>query len=631
MSKKDRDQTKGEGLKNPYDEGDDGQVFAMGGRKVTWAMVILFLGAIVIAPLCRHIIEWSKPADERWLPAVEFFHHPSPEAEAVLAKKRAGNPAIDRETPSIRDHLQSFEGGIKDNASYKPPIQQTFQGVFTNGLREGNTKTFIGPDGWLFYQPALEALGGYGPIKPEPDSVTKDPDRAIWRSPLPVIEEYIAQLEERGIELVLVPVPVKAMVYGDLFGAEMQVTHRDREAVLSRLRDSGATVVDVLPALVAGRSEGEVFFKQDTHWTQLGMNIAASEIAKAVPDIAQNLDSEPVDLMQRFNLGDLVRQLELGESGKFQPETEHLIAGRWTASGELIAADASSPNVILGDSFVNIFDDPKIGFGQPGWKSENTEGEAQPEPRIGAGIVTALSRQLGTTFDVYAVNGQGATGCREKFARRGKNIVAAKKVVIWMLAERDLFLSETPAGRAGVAFRTVTWNDQDEAIPARKSGAPDEVVLTAKLSRRSSIADPNATPYADSLFVSLFDVEDVVSGEYEDSTVLVTAWAFQNKIMRPESKIEVGKSYQLRLVPWESKTAMQTINVSDELEMFDAMWFANEISVPVSAVEGGEGQLKPVEQIVRPTVICFLVFSALVVAFVVWGVGVQIRDKSARV
>ena len=87
------------------------------------------------------------------------------------------------------------------------------QGVLSRTLREGNRKTYIGSDGWLYLQAALDSLTGYGPLEPEPDSVAKDPNREPWRSPLDAITKFAAQLDELGVELVLVPIPVKPMIY----------------------------------------------------------------------------------------------------------------------------------------------------------------------------------------------------------------------------------------------------------------------------------------------------------------------------------------------------------------------------------------------------------------------------------
>ena len=60
--------------------------------------------------------------------------------------------------------------------------------------------------------PDLEAVYGKGPYHTEPASVARARVATPWRPPLPIIKEFAAALEKRGIALVFVPVPTKPMV-----------------------------------------------------------------------------------------------------------------------------------------------------------------------------------------------------------------------------------------------------------------------------------------------------------------------------------------------------------------------------------------------------------------------------------
>ena len=76
------------------------------------------------------------------------------------------------------------ESEFESAAFTEPPRRAVARSVLTETLREGNRKTVIGNDGWLFFKPAIDGLTGYGPLKSEPDTVAKDPRREPWSGPL---------------------------------------------------------------------------------------------------------------------------------------------------------------------------------------------------------------------------------------------------------------------------------------------------------------------------------------------------------------------------------------------------------------------------------------------------------------
>lgn len=568
-------------LKNPYDEGDDGQEFVLGsGGKFTRLFIGLFLLAIVVPPVGRHLYEFSKPKEDRWLPVAEFFHHPNGKSKELLAGKKKGNPGIARDTPGIRDHLQSFEKGV-DSAPFTNPPQRFFQSLFTKALREGNPKCFVGQDGWFFYRPSLDAIGGYGPLKPEPDSVTKDPDRPIWSPPLPEVVRFANDLKERGVPLLLVPVPVKAMIYPEHTGAKSDgsaLTHHDRDTFYAQLNEAGVETLDLLPTMMAAKAEGQVFLKQDTHWTTLGMEAALAAVVEKVKGmgLAGSGDLQ-VELRKadRSHMGDLVGMLEIDtDAAGFLPESQEVAIVTDSATGEVVAPDRRAPIALLADSFVNVYHDPMIGFGDPNWSGDGTESP------IGAGFGQHLAARLGQRIDLVAKNGGGATASRQEFAlRRQDDIVRSKKLVIWLLAERDLFLSATPAG-SDVLFRPVKWNDNDsEPAITNTNGEPngESLVLNATLKARSAVNDPKATPYPDSLFTAEFTVDEIVSGEFSETEAHVVLWGFRNREYTPSAHIEEGKAYQIRLVPFSTKAELQSLNLADDLLLFSDQYFAEKI------------------------------------------------------
>ncbi len=354
----------------------------------------------------------------------------------------------------LLDHLRSSERSL-DSAPYAKTLQQHTQELLASFANEGNRKTYIANLGWLFYQPELTALTGYGPLREEPHSPMKDPTVGKLRTAKEVILEFYGQLQERGIKLMLVPVPVKATIYPEgITGSipresEAPVFHPDEGQLHLDLQEAGIDVVDITPALLQLKERNKpVYLKQDTHWTFDTMQIMAKALAghirKTHPSLAAK---QPEDMITPRAItgrspGDLVNLLGLPKDSTLYPLEEQTYV-----SVPDMQPDPQSEVVLMGDSFVNIYHDPALGFAPPG----STE-------KMHAGFAQHLALYLGRPLDVIAINGGGATDVRRNLARRPDDEVRAKKLIIWVLSARDLLLPPAAAREAGVTWQKVEFN-----------------------------------------------------------------------------------------------------------------------------------------------------------------------------
>ncbi len=572
-------------MKNPYEEWGAHPEEVHVGKRAAWIFSVFFILIIVLPPTFRNLHNTICPRNseekEKWAPLVEFFHHPNPKSIAALATKKRNNANIERTQPNLQDHLRSFEVELED-APYAETIRRWMQDKLTRLLNEGNSKTVIGREGRLYYQAAIDSLIGYGPLQAEPDSVMKNPDRAIWTPPLKVIENFAAQLKKRDIELLLVPVPVKPMIYPENIGHGQWTTpvlHRDQQALYDRLRKSGIEVMDLSQLFWSLKSDGEVFLKQDTHWTQSTMQRAAAEVAAKIKSkswfaaVQGDLESSQQKLI-RTHQGDLVGMLKLFHPEEiYQAETQTLSVIKDTSGSKAVNNDARSPIVLLGDSFVNIYDDPSIGFGDSSWKAKDKN---DSEPLIGAGFAQHLAAQLETPLNTYTSNGGGATQVRKDFAQRPDNEVRAKKLVVWVLASRDLLLSETPGPRAGVIWRDVEFSKRISKTanqPAVKTTKP--MVIEATLKERTALQDPKSTPYKEAIYSAIFTVDEKAAAKLkiEGNEVPAYLWGFRKRTVVASGRLEAGKKYRLTLVPWSSKTKLQSVQKMDDLFVLSDWWF----------------------------------------------------------
>lgn len=569
-----------EELKNPYEHYDGHPDRVLISRRLAGVFLFLFLCLIVLPPVWRNVYDAATPG--AWVPAKEFFHHPSPEARAALEGKKAADPRITHTEPDLLHHIHSFEKKLETDSVLARGARRETQLTLARLVREGNRKAFIGKDGWLFFRPAIDALTGYGPLRPEPETVAKDPTRPPWDPPLPAILDFQKQLAEIGVELILVPVPVKPQIYPEMLGASLPVdhlpvNHEDAEAFYGQLRQAGVQVCDLGPAMVKWKEEGvKVFLKQDTHWTPEGMERSAGfvgDFLKQRPWYAALAKVEAPYVLRDLPVshqGDLVERLDLPKgSTAFQPEqaTAHQVIDPATGK-PVITQDLESPVVLLGDSFTNIFSLESMGWGS------------------GAGFAQHLTKELGFPLDVIAQNGQASSGSRETLARRPgarQWMKETKKAVVWTIAARDLFLSETPARENDVTWKKVTLSDGERQGLADEEQKP--VTVRGQLAFKSKVLDPKQAAYSTSLFATTYEVQEVLEGSYEEQTIKVIHPAFIEKQLTEASAREVGQTFVLRLVPF-GQTGQEGLNLSDDVEEFLPPYF--EESSPAGGAASSE-------------------------------------------
>lgn len=513
-------------MKNPYEEQLPVDTVSI-GKPLQWSGLIVFLGLIALLPL----FGW---------------------------KGLFIGGAVDGDL-ALREELRSFENRFSESGLFEP-WRKKDQARLVRWFREGNRKVMIGKDGWLFYRPDIEAVVGKGPFYVEPNSVAREPGLEPWQPPVPVIKDFAEQLEGRDIALVLVPVPTKAMVYGEAPGGGTKAFPKDWERVIENLRNQGVQVVDLMNDVETAAPF--FFLKQDTHWTPGIVEAVARKIAGEIRRGESNeTPYEKRVLSGRFDAGDLVGMLGVGGADSL---FEEQIINLNRVEGVEIGESAASV-VLLGDSFVNIYEDPSLGFGN------------EDEDRIRAGFSSHLAASLGYGIETIASNGGGATVVRKRFAESLQNRKSLPETVVWVLSARDIFLSEIPARRARIKWEFV---DLPEVSVVREP-EPGEVVVTATLREKSRIggeSEQKSAAYQSAIYSTIFDGIEVVSGEMEGDEAWVFLWAAKKKELVETARLQIGKRYRLKLIPFPKEGEVSTATQLDDFFRLDlSRLFAAEV------------------------------------------------------
>lgn len=284
-----------------------------------------------------------------------------------------------------------------------------------------------GENGWLFLVSELRSIsvGKFWGEAAAKVSRSSRPDRA---DPLPAILDFHAQLKKAGIDLVMVPVPPKAIIYPELVSDTVELDEKHQPPRLDGfhqqfyklLRAEGIKVLDLVPHLMKRRFDqsGNAYCQHDTHWSSKSCETTAKLIAKEIghPPWLRNVEKRRFTSRSRHAdiVGDLWEWLDDGASAK--ERLPLVVVSEEGKEDEPIKSWRESPVLLMGDSHVLVF-------------------HLSGLHATGAGLADHLAKELGFPVDLVGTRADGVTATRISLLRRRDNL-AGKKVVIWCFAAR---------------------------------------------------------------------------------------------------------------------------------------------------------------------------------------------------
>lgn len=352
----------------------------------------------------------------------------------IVWELRDGEPPqiaeLFRQRPT-RATLRQFEGRLDSNCRLAQVIRPWVQYARFVLFEDAGDKALIGRSGWFFYRPAVQYL--IEPLFPPEDVFS-------------AIVSFRDDLAKRGIRLLVMPAPNKASVYPEMLaaraaGASEPVNAKTRD-ILAKLKKSGVEIIDLFETCAqARRSSGleqwssaissqlatdnrppttAYYLAQDSHWSPDGIQLAAEVVARKLLDSGW-VEKGPVKYeikpatIERY--GDVLRMMRVPQVERlYEPQRMNCTQVIDAATGQPYKDDPNSPVLVLGDSFLRIFE--------------------RDEPASG-GFIAHLAYNLG--FGVTSiVNGGGAsTLVRQQLASKPA-LLNGKKVVVWEFVERDI-------------------------------------------------------------------------------------------------------------------------------------------------------------------------------------------------
>ena len=430
---------------------------------------------------------------------------------------------IFRRTPTL-SNIKRYEDELADSSVVAEGARPGTQWAQLLLAGQGNEKVVIGLDGWLFYRTDVSYPAGpaFGTVYAVGGAEIKSPD------PLAAILDFRRQLSERGIELVIVPVPVKPQIYPEklsrFYDASLGPPRNLREEeFFDELARRGVAVINLARVLWESKArDGPLYMPLDTHWTPLGMRIFADALAKELkgryPYLARPARAFKTRRLRVRNQGDIHDMLGLPAWSKiYEAKTITVEQVLDAETGRPVETDPDSPIVLLGDSFANVFSVGAMKWGE------------------GAGLGERLALRLGRALDVIAVNGGAPTVTRRMLARRGG--VEGKKLVVWEFATREL------------ADPNSEW-ELVRLPEARARAAEGPITVKAEVTLASKPPVPGEDPYKHCVTFTKYRVLSVEKGRYDDDELIVAQWVMRDFKLLPSAEFRVGDVHHLVLVPY---------------------------------------------------------------------------------
>lgn len=346
-----------------------------------------------------------------------------------------------------QSNLRAFEKELENTGWFVQASRPWMRSMFYFTLGDLGDKAILGKDGWLYYKPGARYL--IEPLSQRVDQATTDVSQVVA-----AVVSFRDQLLKRGIQLLVLPAPGKASLYPQMLTRRAEDLGRPfpthTREVIAELGKAGVAVVDLFQTYTQAQAEPTeefptpFYLAQDTHWSPSGMRLAAHTVAQEIlhrgwiePGEGK-FERRPVALARH---GDLLEMVDLPPlTRSFAPEDLRCgqIVDRKT--GELYASSPDSDILVLGDSFLRIYESDEPGS---------------------AGFTAHLAYELQQPLTSVISDGGASTLVRQRL-KRTPALLQGKKIVVWEFVERD------------IRFGTQGWQDVPLPKVLTSSSADDK-------------------------------------------------------------------------------------------------------------------------------------------------------------
>jgi alginate O-acetyltransferase complex protein AlgJ len=437
--------------------------------------------------------------------------------------------------------MKGFEEALDDQSVIGKWIRPKIQYLLT-GLGAGNEKAYCGVRPWLFYRPGVDYLSGPPFLDPaqlqkraaggDEWAVPVEPDPRV------AILHLKQQLARRGIALIIVPTPIKAMIHPEKLsrrydGRQMELQNPSYERFKEEMQREGVLLFDAAPVLMEAKAKKgqSQYLATDTHWRPEAVELTSESLTDFIrehvplpPLPSSGYRAEKTPITQH---GDLAVMLGMPVDQQIFPQETVSIRKILEAGGEPWQPQETADVLVLGDSFSNIYSLGAMGWGE------------------GGGFIEQLSYALQRPLDRITRNDNASYATREFLASemaKGRDRLAGKRLVIYQFAVRELAVGN--------------WKRID-----LKPGTPPQVkylslppggekIVRGRVEAVSAVPRPGTVAYKDHVMaIHLTDLE--ADGRLLAGTeAMVYMRSMTDNVWTVAAQYRPGERVTLRLIAW---------------------------------------------------------------------------------
>lgn len=381
---------------------------------------------------------------------------------------------------------------------------------------------------------------------------------------------FSRDLKQRGVDLMVVPYPSHAEVYGHRLvkgvKPEDELWPAKIEGII-KLLENDVEVVEVGDAFKSYKGPGHVLGSFDHHFDAAGIDIIAKELARRI--------------RKRY---DFAKEAAAGQK-QFTRQQVQLPTPKFFLQYNGISADEAKPlNIPPTLTFEEVSFAGPVDLGKridPVFlMGDSSVPFAGVYPK-GAGIMPHLSAELGWLVP-YTSDHWGAHKQCAWYARKHAQTLPQPRVLILVMVGYSLYFNEAFLGKWSIAplppLPPPAEANGNKTSAAPAGGKPFRAVVT--LTKVSTPPDPKKTPYKEAYTVSEAEVTELledVEGLAVGDTILLVEWAMKDrKVLPAATRLRSGLTRTVGLTRWEKQinaSDKDTRMIMDETENYDAAMY----------------------------------------------------------
>lgn len=513
---------------------------------LSWGLIVLFLFVIFAVPVVQQVAEFRDPgAGERQRPLPQVYDLFTLLPAAMKASGDTGSSGVFSRVFAVNRHLlremKGFEEALDDRSVVGKWVRPRIQYLLT-ALGAGNEKAYCGVPPWLFYRPGIDYLTGppfLDPVRLQRRAAAGDEWAApVEPDPRPAILELKRQLDQRGIALILLPTPIKAMIHPEKLsrrydGWQKELQNPSFDRFKEEMSQAGVLLFDPAPLLMAAKAtKGPLpYLATDTHWRPEALERVAEGLKDFIgtqvplpPLPPPRYGAERSEISQH---GDLAVMLGLPANQTLFPRETVSIRKIRGAGGEPWQPQKTADVLVLGDSFSNIYSLEAMGWGE------------------GGGFIEQLSYALQRPLDRITRNDNASFATREFLAAelaKGRDRLAGKRLVIYQFAVRELAVGN---------WKRIELK-RGSPPPVNYLALPPggERIVRGRIEAVSPVPRPGTVTYKDHVMaIHLTDI-DAEGPPLAGTDALVYMRSMTDNAWTAAARYRPGQTVTLRLIAW---------------------------------------------------------------------------------